>query len=1148
MRLNRRSRSVLGFAVASSVASLLSGIHTVDAQQLPGDTVVFQSGDDGNTSTTSGLNTVSVFGSNNPSTGTGNAYVDTQYRIRTPSGAGASGSVTVAGDSFTLISINPSNVLASPTDTNGGLGGLNLGTDGVYAYLTLKGGSGGKDITTFNNLVLANGGVLLNYANNGQTVAGNIFLVPAGATSTSNSGINGDGITTTVSGGIIDTHGNNLSGITTSYTGDNYFNVASNISGGGMLRIENTGGGTSGSIFIPQVVTLGGSNTFTGGVVLDGTSTAGTTGNGPDLAIDSPTALGKGTLTIIPASWVGATPALGAPGVTLDNLTGAAETLTTNNAQTWLGNFTYVGANSLNMGSGAVTMGANVTLNVSTGSSTLSVGSVNNGSTGSYGLTKTGPGTLYLNGPILYTGQTTVSAGTLELAATGDNFSGGVSVATGTTLALAVGGTGGFSATDLANLPTSGFATGSLLGIDTTAGNLVLTSPLSGSFGLNKLGANTLTLAGGDSFGGPVTITSGTLKLGGNESFSPAGLVFVTSGPATFDLNGHSATVPGLSGGIAGSIITNSSAANSVLTVVQPAGATTFSGTTTNGATGNLAVNYTGSGNQILNGSATYSGGTRITSGTVTAGTPTSLGTGVITLNGGTLALQASGTGASSSSINGLSNSTFTVTTNGVGSNGITGSALQLTDTATGSEATSAFTNTPVPIASSFSASYQYTVTSRDAAGGGQHYAADGISFTIQTNGPSTIGGGASGFGYSGISNSAAVVTNIYAAGSSTPGTAYATEGVTPSSFASSNTDPDLDSLESATAPVTFNVTLNYNASAQTLTQTTTSTSGTYTQTFTSVNIASAVGASSAYIGFTGSDGFDWAGQTISNFSFTSVVSGPTSLANNVVAAPGTSSVIQLAVSSGSQAGAIGSLNIGSGALVTLTATSLDGVANHGSLTADGGLSISGSSGHWTGLLDLTNNTLVVHGGSLASITNQVAQGYSGGTWQGSGGITSSTAAADTSHLTAVGVIKNDNGSGLPFYGVNGTIASTFDGATPADGDILVKYTYYGDANLDGVVDGSDYSIIDNSFVTEQSTGTPISGWGNGDFNYDGVVNGSDYTLIDNAFNQQGASLAAAIATQIAPPSGGSAVPEPTTTGILGVAVLGMMGRRRRQR
>jgi hypothetical protein len=87
---------------------------------------------------------------------------------------------------------------------------------------------------------------------------------------------------------------------------------------------------------------------------------------------------------------------------------------------------------------------------------------------------------------------------------------------------------------------------------------------------------------------------------------------------------------------------------------------------------------------------------------------------------------------------------------------------------------------------------------------------------------------------------------------------------------------------------------------------------------------------------------------------------------------------------------------------------------------------------------------------------------------------------------------------------------------------VLIKYTYFGDANLDGSVTSADYTRIDAGYL---SHGT-LTGWANGDFNYDGVVNGSDYTLIDNAFNMQGATIATAIATdQIAPIS--SSVPEP---------------------
>jgi hypothetical protein len=110
---------------------------------------------------------------------------------------------------------------------------------------------------------------------------------------------------------------------------------------------------------------------------------------------------------------------------------------------------------------------------------------------------------------------------------------------------------------------------------------------------------------------------------------------------------------------------------------------------------------------------------------------------------------------------------------------------------------------------------------------------------------------------------------------------------------------------------------------------------------------------------------------------------------------------------------------------------------------------------------------------------------------------------------------------------------STFDGLTVTGTDVLMKFTYYGDANLDGKVDGSDYSKIDNGYLTH---GT---GWSNGDFNYDGVVNGSDYTLIDNAFNTQGpaipaAEIAAVTATVTSPArKNGKAQPALTATAAL---------------
>jgi subtilase family serine protease len=144
------------------------------------------------------------------------------------------------------------------------------------------------------------------------------------------------------------------------------------------------------------------------------------------------------------------------------------------------------------------------------------------------------------------------------------------------------------------------------------------------------------------------------------------------------------------------------------------------------------------------------------------------------------------------------------------------------------------------------------------------------------------------------------------------------------------------------------------------------------------------------------------------------------------------------------------------------------------------------------GQLDLGGNDMIIHNGNLAAITALLAAGYAGGQWNGQG-IASAAAHGDTTHTTALGAIQNT------LYG--GTGQPTFDGTSPLTTDVLVKYTYYGDTNLDGKVDGTDYSRIDNAYLFG---GT---GWFNGDFNYDNHINGSDYTLIDNAFNMQASPL-----------------------------------------
>ncbi len=187
------------------------------------------------------------------------------------------------------------------------------------------------------------------------------------------------------------------------------------------------------------------------------------------------------------------------------------------------------------------------------------------------------------------------------------------------------------------------------------------------------------------------------------------------------------------------------------------------------------------------------------------------------------------------------------------------------------------------------------------------------------------------------------------------------------------------------------------------------------------------------------------------------------------------------------------------------------------------------------GTMNLGVNDLDVKNGDLASLTQLVHQGYNNGSWNGTG-ISSSSAASDSSRLTALGVIQNSTGSG-PLY-------SGFDSEPVSSTDVLVKYTYYGDTNLDGKVDGSDYSRIDAGYLDG------VTGWYNGDFNYDGVVNGSDYTLIDNTFNSQGPQITLQVANstaQFAAITDTSAVPEPAGLSLVSVYAA-HLGRRRQTR
>jgi T5SS/PEP-CTERM-associated repeat protein len=199
-----------------------------------------------------------------------------------------------------------------------------------------------------------------------------------------------------------------------------------------------------------------------------------------------------------------------------------------------------------------------------------------------------------------------------------------------------------------------------------------------------------------------------------------------------------------------------------------------------------------------------------------------------------------------------------------------------------------------------------------------------------------------------------------------------------------------------------------------------------------------------------------------------------------------------------------------------------------------GALSLSG-----TGTLDITNNHLFINYGNgpdpIAAIAGYIKSGYNGGAWNGPGIISSAA-------LTPTPM----SGGSLYPYGIG--YADGADGVVAglSSGQIEVAYALLGDANLDGLVNAADFTILAANF------NQPVTGWDQGDFNYDGLVNAADFTDLAANFNQSisgddvSAGDVAALDAFAAANGLLADVPEPAWAGIMAMAGLGMLRRRRR--
>ncbi len=126
------------------------------------------------------------------------------------------------------------------------------------------------------------------------------------------------------------------------------------------------------------------------------------------------------------------------------------------------------------------------------------------------------------------------------------------------------------------------------------------------------------------------------------------------------------------------------------------------------------------------------------------------------------------------------------------------------------------------------------------------------------------------------------------------------------------------------------------------------------------------------------------------------VASGATLQANGTTnAGLGTSTALTVngtatvaAATSGVSSVTVASVTLGTTG--TLSMTTSGNQANRKVLVTSA-LNFAGSTGAWGGKIDLQGNDLLVHGGTLSTITNQIKQGYGTGSFNGTGGILTTT-------------------------------------------------------------------------------------------------------------------------------------------------------------
>jgi autotransporter-associated beta strand protein len=706
-------------------------------------------------------------------------------------------------------------------------------------------------------------------------------------------------------------------------------------------------------------------------------------------------------------------------------------------------------------------------------------------------LTKLGAGTLTLAGADGYAGNTLISAGTLEF--TNPNAmtaSGTVTANAGTTLAIAAGGTGQFTngtsgAGTIGGIfsNTGGQGAGvtlnnnSAVGIDTTGGSITYAGNITNAgIGLTKLGTNTLTLSGANTYTGPTLVNAGALVVSGSTAAGSA--VTINSGGT---LAGDGAANEGT---LNGSVTVATGTPGGAINLQDGAiGTLTVGSLTVNGGTLSFDIGSGSTGNLdkiASTGTLTIGGSTKITIGFVN---------GTTTLTTGTYSLLTYG-GAALSTAN-FNNLSLSSTTLGAytlqlinGSTGSTGVELKISASTTPTTYTLATTAGSKLLHAGGSTTLTTTLTNTGTGlADSITYSGVGASTTLGTVTPGSTINGTLANGPSSVSNTANTLTTT--AGTSGTATISSTGTLTNTTVGGTPTG-----TPTGTTVQVYSGQGVYTAAGAT-------TSWGTAPTAAPSNWTAAGGVPGVTTGFTGVDtatfgavsggttaatvNLDGANPNLNAINFTTAT-------RNYTIAQGTGGAITLS-------GTTPSVNVTAGAHtisapVSLGASTALAVASGTQLTMSGAISGAGALNNTgagtTFLTSATGNSYTggttVSGGGKTYVNSGVS-GTSSGTGTGAVSVTNGTLAGTGNVKTSAGLSVSGSGS-LASGGVQSTTSGAVDGTHLTITDTAVTIA---SANLTfDLGSGTTAGAGEHTFGTPNTNTTYLSLAGSSSINFTG--------------------------------------------------------------